>query len=132
MKLTDFMFRDIRLFIQTFTHEQHSEEIYEIVKDLSLYKWGISESGPGGRIVVCVDNKGEISCPLHISSLPSSWTVFFAFSTGIGAQAPVLPKADFLLDCWSQTNALYANSGIEVALDLSKGKLELINAVRKK
>jgi hypothetical protein len=131
MKLADLLFRDLRLFIDTFTAPEHADELYAAVSGIQMHRWGVAEPGEGGRIVVGVDGNGQIATPKFIKSDPSTWIAFFSFFSS--SDNPDLAKItlSFSAHHWASNYEGTINSGIEVPLRFNSGILELIKAAGK-
>jgi len=131
MKLADLLFRDLKLFIDTFTAPEHADELYAAVSGAQMNRWGVAEPGEGGRIAIGVDKDGTIVTPNFIKSEPSTWVVFFSFFSN--GDNPDLAKVtlSFPAFYWASNYEGTVNSGIEVPLRLDDGRLELIKAAGK-
>ena len=131
MKLADLLFRDLRLFIDTFTAPEHTDELYEAVSVAAMNRWGVAEPGEGGRIIVGVDKDGTISTPKFTKSPPSTWIAFFCFFSN--SDKPDLAKVTLSFPAyhWTSNYERTVNSGIEVPLRFDSGILELIKAAGK-
>jgi len=131
MKLADLLFRDLRLFIDTFTAPEHADELYAAVNGVQMHRWGVAEPGQGGRIVVGVDNDGGITTPKFIKSDPSTWIAFFSFFSSSDKPDLARITLSFPAHHWVSNNEGTINSGIEVPLLFDSGRLELIKAAGK-
>jgi hypothetical protein len=128
MKLADTVFRDLRLFIDTFTAPENADELYDAVKDARVKRWGVADPGEGGRIVVGVSADGTISIPKYTKSDPTTWVVFFSFFNKIGKKDLSTISLSFPAHHWANSYEGSVNSGIEVPLLIDDCKLELIKA----
>ena len=131
MKLADLLFRDLKLFIDTFTAPEHADELYAAVNGAHVYRWGVAEPGEGGRIVVGVSEDGAIATPKYVKSDPSTWVVFFSFLSS--SDKPDLARITLSFPAlhWASNFEGTINSGIEVPLLFDSGRLELIKAAGK-
>ena len=128
MKLADTVFRDLRLFIDTFIAPENADELYDAVKEAQVKKWGISDPGEGGRIVVGVSADGTISNPKYTKSEPNTWVAFFSFFNKIDKKELSTISLSFPAHHWANSYEGSVSSGIEVPLLIDDCKLELIKA----
>jgi len=128
MKLADMVFRDLRLFIDTFTAPENADELYDVVKGVHVNKWGISDPGERGRVVVGVSSDGTISVPKYIKSEPTTWVAYFSFFNKLDKKDLSSISLSFPAHHWTSSWEGSAFSGIEVPLLIDDCKLELIKA----
>lgn len=131
MKLADLLFRDLNLFIDTFTAPENAGELYAAVNGAQIHRWGVAEPGEGGRIVVGVSKDGTIATPKYIKSEPSTWVAFFSFFTSSEKADLARITLSFPAHHWASSYEGSASSGIEVPLLFDSGRLELIKAAGK-
>jgi hypothetical protein len=127
MKLADAVFRDLRLFIDTFTAPENADELYAAAQDARLNKWGIADPGEGGRVVVEAFADGTISIPKYTKSDSNTWVVFFYFSNKTYKKEPLAISLSFPAHHWA-SHERGLGSGIDVPLLINDCNLELIKA----
>jgi len=128
MKLSDFVFRDIHFFIDMFVDPLNTESLKKVIDGLNVYKWGISEPGASGRIILSCSNSGDIQKASSVEKMPEHLTVFFAF----------LPEGDYcrsdfdgfgyIVDVWTEGSTFFRCGGLEVQLFNTGSLVELIKA----
>lgn len=129
MKISDYVFRDMSLFLDTFVEPDTVDLCSQLVKELDVYKWGISEPGRKGKIIACCDRSGDTIRLKDKIKECHNWTVFFNFAPGIS----IAKKGELLdvriVELWRDFNHEGVCNGFEVRLNKSGYLLELINGI---
>jgi hypothetical protein len=128
MKLSDFVFRDLHFFIDMFVDPCNTESLKKTVNGLSIYKWGISEPGYNGRIILSCSSTGEIQKSYNASGSPATWTLFFAFLPETDNYRSALEHLDYVTEIWTEGSTFFRCGGFEVKAINRPTLVELIEA----
>lgn len=128
MKLSNFVFKNLHLFIELFVDSKDTELLKELVDSLEVYKWGVSEPGHNGRVLVSCASNGEVQKSLSLRDVTANWMLFFAFVPNSNYDKEILKEFDFINEIWSEGSSFFRCGGFEVQAIRQQVLLELIDA----
>jgi hypothetical protein len=131
VKLSDFVFRDLNVFVETFVPPENVESVKSLTKELDVFKWGVGEPGPSGIIVICCDQVGDIRRTRQTLPLSETWILFFTFHASLEKETTAVLNYGCVIDAWSSGESNSRFSGFDVAFRQSELLLELINTASK-
>ena len=129
MKIGDYVFRDINLFLDTFVESSSIQLCGDLVQKLDVYKWGLVEPGRKGRIIACCDRSGDAIRIKGRIIESEKWVVFFAFAPGVQISCNPELISDKILELWHDFNIVGVCNGFEVRASNIQYLVELVNGM---